>query len=315
MAPSELTLKICDVSPRDGLQNLGRIFSVNEKVFLIKQLIGAGLRSIEVGSFVNPARVPQMADVEEVLKRVNQPEGTCFAALAMNERGVDRALACGVDELRYVIVASEVFSQHNQRATIKEAQAEFLSVTKKVHAHDRTSTAVIAAAFGCPYLGNVDPDVVQKIAIHAVEAGADTVIFADTIGAGVPAQVTDFCKKFRSSAGDIPFGFHFHNTRNTGYANAFAAVDGGASILDTSIGGIGGCPFAPGATGNIATEDLLYMLQLSGVETGLNATALLAIVDWLGSRIPDEITGQLSSAGYFPDSAKSFSKSQKEIQA
>lgn len=315
MAPSELTIKICDVSPRDGLQNLDRIFSVNEKVLLIKQLIAAGLRSIEVGSFVNPARVPQMAEIEEVLKRVNPPEGTCFAALTMNERGVDRALACGVDELRYVIVASEVFSQHNQRATIKEAQAEFLSTAKKVHAHDRTSTAIIAAAFGCPYLGNVDPDVVQKIAMRAVEAGADAVIFADTIGAGVPTQVTDFCNNFRRSAGDIPFGFHFHNTRNTGYANAFAAVAGGASILDASIGGIGGCPFAPGATGNIATEDLLYMLQPSGVETGLNATALLRIVDWLANRIPDEITGQLSSAGYFPDSAKSFSKSQKEIQA
>ena len=315
MAPSEPTIKICDVSPRDGLQNLDRIFSVDEKVTLIKQLIGAGLRNIEVGSFVDPARVPQMAGIEDVLKRIDQPEGTCFAALTMNGQGVDRALACGIDELRYVIVASEVFSHHNQRATIIEAEAEFSSTTKKAHAHDRTSTAVIAAAFGCPYSGNVDPDVVQKIAMRAVEAGADAVIFADTIGAGVPAQVTVFCNNFRRSAGDIPFGFHFHNTRNTGYANAFAAVAGGASILDTSIGGIGGCPFAPGATGNIATEDLLYMLQLSGVETGLNATALLGIVDWLADRIPDKITGQLSSAGFFPALANSFSKLQKEIRA
>jgi hydroxymethylglutaryl-CoA lyase len=315
MASSDQAIKICDVSPRDGLQNLDRIFSIDEKIMLVEQLIGAGLRNIEVGSFVNPARVPQMAGIEDVLNRINQPEGTCFAALTMNAQGADRALACGIDELRYVIVASEVFSQRNQGSTIKEAEAEFSSTTKKVHAHDRTSTAVIAAAFGCPYSGNVDPDFVQKIAIRAVEAGANAVIFADTIGAGVPAQVTALCKNFRRSAGDIPFGFHFHNTRNTGYANAFAAVAGGASILDASTGGIGGCPFAPGATGNIATEDLLYMLQLSGVETGLDATALLGIVDWLTHRIPDKITGQLSSAGFFPALANSFSKPQKEIRA
>jgi hydroxymethylglutaryl-CoA lyase len=315
MASSDQAIKICDVSPRDGLQNLDRIFSIDEKIILVEQLIGAGLRNIEVGSFVNPARVPQMAGIEDVLNRINQPEGTCFAALTMNAQGADRALACGIDELRYVIVASEVFSQRNQGSTIKEAEAEFSSTTKKVHAHDRTSTAVIAAAFGCPYSGNVDPDFVQKIAIRAVEAGANAVIFADTIGAGVPAQVTALCKNFRRSAGDIPFGFHFHNTRNTGYANAFAAVAGGASILDASTGGIGGCPFAPGATGNIATEDLLYMLQLSGVETGLDATALLGIVDWLTHRIPDKITGQLSSAGFFPALANSFSKPQKEIRA
>ena len=315
MASSNQTIKICDVSPRDGLQNLDRIFSIDEKVQLVEQLIGAGLRNIEVGSFVNPTRVPQMAGIEEVLKRINQPEDTCFAALTMNAQGVDRALACGIDELRYVIVASEVFSQHNQRSTIKEAEAEFSSTTKKVHAHNRTSTAVIAAAFGCPYSGSVDPDVVQKIAMRAVEAGANAVIFADTIGAGVPAQVTVLCNNFRGSAGEIPFGFHFHNTRNTGYANAFAAITGGASILDASTGGIGGCPFALGATGNIATEDLLYMLQLSGVETGLDATSLLGIVDWLTHRIPDEITGQLSSAGFFPAFANSFPNPKKEIHA
>lgn len=315
MASSERLIRICDVSPRDGLQNLDRLFSVDEKIELIEQLIGADVQHIEVGSFVNPARVPQMAGTKDVFKRIERPKGVCFAALALNPLGAARALSCGIDELRYVIVASEAFSQRNQRASISEAEAGFAVASQTAHANGCTSTAVIAAAFGCPYTGEVDANLVLEIALRAVESGADEVIFADTIGAGVPAQVTAFCDNFRRQTGEFPFGFHFHNTRNTGYVNAFAAVAGGASVLDASTGGIGGCPFAPNATGNIATEDLCNMLHRSNVDTGVNVSALIGIVDWLGNRIPSEITGQLLKAGIFPEIAETFSKPRKEVHA
>ena len=295
-----MLIDICEVGPRDGLQNLKRLFSVDERVALINRLSAAGARHIEAVSFVNPARVPQMADAEAVLAAIDRPAGLSVAGLVMNERGVGRALRCALDELRFVIVASETFSLRNQAASVGQTLEAFKQVCPMVHAHGIRMTAVIAAAFGCPFEGHIPQARVVELVSQAVTRGAETIILADTIGAGVPTQVAAMLKAVRTAHPGLTVGCHFHNTRNMGFANAYAALVGGATILDASIGGLGGCPFAPRATGNIATEDLLYLLGGWGTASGWDHTRAIEVVQWLRDRVPNEITGRMADAGWFP---------------
>lgn len=301
LLPSHLT--ICEVGPRDGLQNLKRIFSVAERIELINRLSAAGITRIEAVSFANPKRVPQMADAEAVLTGIDRPDGVEFAGLVMNERGAERALATVLDEIRIVVVASETFSQRNQAASIEQAIDVFRRVAGNVKSSGRRLSGVVAAAFGCPFEGSVAPELVARISGQLVEAGADEIVLADTIGVGVPTQVENLYALTRAKTGDARVGFHFHNTRNTGFANAFAAWRCGAAILDSSIAGLGGCPFAPAATGNIATEDLVHMLRNMNVPTTPDLKQLIEQVGWLRQLVPDDIAGQLADAGAFPESA------------
>ena len=298
-------IEICEVGPRDGLQNLKRPFSVAEKVELINKLSDFGIPRIEAGSFVNVKKVPNMGDFESVLDMIKRKEKVTIAGLALNEKGVQRALSHGgVDEVRYVIVASNTFSKINQGTSVQQTLQMLENVASNVLKQKKKLSVVVAAAFGCPYEGEIPKLKVFDLLKRSLEFGADEIIVADTIGAGFPAQVEDFCNMIKSIIGDKLFGFHFHNTRNLGYANALAAINGGAHILDSSVGGLGGCPFVPKATGNIATEDLLYLLKKYRKAANLDSSELLEIVGWLTKLIPESITGQLYEAGFFPENIK-----------
>lgn len=287
---------ICEVGPRDGLQNLARHFSVQERVTLIDELAKAGLRRIEAVSFVNPRNVPQMAGAEEVLAQIARPDGLEIAGLALNARGVERALACRLDEIRFVVVASETFSMRNQGASIAETMAGFKTTAPRIKASGMRMTGVIAAAFGCPFEGDVPLARIIDIAGQLVAEGADEIVLADTIGVATPADVTLRISRTVSASQGRAVGVHFHNTRNLGLVNAYAALGAGATILDSSVGGLGGCPFAPRATGNIATEEIGLML---GDETGLSLSALLAICARIETLTGEAVPGQLAKAGLF----------------
>jgi hydroxymethylglutaryl-CoA lyase len=297
-------IEICEVGPRDGLQSEPRIWSVEERIELIDRLSATGVPRIEAVSFVNPKRVPQMADAETVMAKINRPTGVTFAGLALNARGAERAIEAGVDEVRYVVVASETFNQRNQGATIDESLAGFSEIADKVTRGGLKLSATIAAAFGCPFEGNVDPSQVVRIAKRLTDGGCVELGMADTIGSGVPTQVKEIYGLVQEAVGsDIGLGFHLHNTRNTGFANAAAAAGEGVLFLDSSVGGLGGCPFAPKATGNIATEDLCFMLRNMGIETGINIDAYVEIANWAESFFDVPLPGQIMKAGLFPETA------------
>jgi len=293
------SVQVIEVGPRDGLQNEPVTLSVAQKVRYVESLVAAGLRRIEVVSFVNPARVPQMAGAEEVMAAVPRTDGVSYAGLVLNERGLDRALAAGVDEVNVVVVATETFSQRNQGASVDASSAMADLVVSRARDAGLRTTATIAAAFGCPFEGEVPTERVTDLARRCDASGADEIALADTIGVAVPADVRRLVGAVRGVT-DRPLRLHLHNTRNTGYANAIAAVELGVQALDASSGGIGGCPFAPNATGNIATEDLAYLLSRSGVNTGLALDDLLApsalVAELLGAPVP----ALLPRAGSFP---------------
>jgi hydroxymethylglutaryl-CoA lyase len=299
---SESEAIVCDVAPRDGLQNLRRTFSLDERVEFIDRLSACGLARIEAVSFVNAARVPAMADAEGVLSQVKRRPGTEFAGLVMNAGGADRALSVDLDEIRYLVVASETLNHRNQGATIGETLSAYRDVAVAVRRSGRRLTGVVGAAFGCPFEGAVPVRRVVELVEAFCEYGADEIVLADTIGAGAPTQVEALALAVKPTLRGRQLGFHFHNTRNTGYANAVAALRAGAGLLDASTGGLGGCPFAPRATGNIATEDLTQMLHTMGIETGIEVACLIEVVEWLDKRVPDEISGLLARAGLFIDS-------------
>jgi isopropylmalate/homocitrate/citramalate synthase len=288
-----LTVTICEVGPRDGLQNEREVLSPETRAELVDRLCAAGLPIVEAVSFVSAERVPQMAGAEEVVERIERRDGTVYAGLALNERGYDRLHAAGLDEVRFAVAATESFSSRNANASIDEAVGAAESVIARAREDGLRSTATISVAFGCPFEGPVDADVVVAIAERL--RGADEVVLADTIGVATPNQVRSLVERVGS-----PVGFHGHNTRNTGFTNAYAALEGGASVLDSSVGGLGGCPFAPRATGNIATEDLVYMLEGDGIETGVDLDALIAISEWLEGVLGRPLEGQLYKAGRFP---------------
>ena len=289
-------ISICEVGPRDGFQNEKDVLPPETRIELVNRLAAAGLPRIEAVSFVSAERVPQMAGAEEVVAGIERRDGTLYAGLALNEKGYDRLREAGLDEVRFAVAATESFSKRNANASVDEAVDAAQQVVARAREDGVRSTATISVAFGCPFEGPVDPETVVDLAGRLAEA--DEVVLADTIGVATPKQVRALVERIRK-----PVGAHLHNTRNTGFANAYAALEGGATTLDSSIGGLGGCPFAPKATGNIATEDLVYMLEGDGVETGVDLDALIAISEWLEGVLGRPLEGQLYRAGRFPASA------------
>jgi hydroxymethylglutaryl-CoA lyase len=281
-------VEIVEVGPRDGLQNEREVLATEVKVRYIERAVASGLKRIEAVSFVHPGRVPQMADAEAVLASVPRGGGVRYSGLVLNLRGLDRALACSLDEITYVLVATDELSQANQGMTTAQSMRLWEEIAATARAAGKHVTLTIAAAFGCPYSGVVDPARVAALAADA--APPDELCLADTIGAGRPAEVSAL---FGLLPSDIPLRAHFHNTRNTGYANAVAAIAAGVQALDASTGGIGGCPFAPGATGNIATEDLSYLL-------GLPFEHHAATGSWIASQLGIPTPALLSRAPHFP---------------
>lgn len=291
------SLTVCDVAARDGLQNDPVTLPPSTRAELVNRLACAGVPRIETVSFVNPARVPQMAGAEEVVAAIEREPGVVYAGLVLNEKGYDRLVSTGLDEAHYAFAATETFNQRNSNASVAESLAAAERIIERSHEDGIRATVTVGASFGCPFEGAVDPGRVLELAGLLVAAGADEVVFADTIGVGVPRQVR---RLLEAGAGlGVPIGVHLHNTRNTGFANAYAALEAGASVLDASIGGIGGCPFAPKATGNIATEDLVYLLHGEGVDTGIDLDAMIAIAEWLEGVLGRQLSGQVYRAGAF----------------
>jgi hydroxymethylglutaryl-CoA lyase/(R)-citramalyl-CoA lyase len=291
------SVTICDVAPRDGLQNHSLILDPPVRAGLVDRLGAAGLPRIEAVSFVNPTRVPQMAGAEEVVAAIERRPGVIYAGLALNERGYDRLLATGLDEVHFAFACTETFNERNQGAAVAASIAAATTIVTRAREDGLRSTVTIGASFGCPFEGRVDPGRVVEIAGQIAEAGPDEIVLADTIGVGVPRQVRELVSAVAKLG--RPVGAHLHNTRNTGYANAIAAVEAGAMMLDASLGGIGGCPFAPRATGNIATEDLVYLLHGEGIATGIDLDALIGVAEWLEGVLGHELEGQIYRAGTF----------------
>jgi hydroxymethylglutaryl-CoA lyase len=300
-AGPDRAVEIVEVGPRDGLQNEKKPIPTAAKLAYIEALVAAGVRRMEATSFVHPGRVPQMADAEDVMAGVPRRDDVSYIGLVVNGRGLDRALAAGVDEVNVVVVATETFSQRNQGMSLEEGVRSFEEICGRAQAatDGPRVTATIGASFGCPFEGEVPPARVAELVRRAAAAGADEIALADTIGVGVPADVRRLVTAVREVT-DLPLRFHFHNTRNTGYANALAAVELGAAALDSSAGGIGGCPFAPAATGNIATEDLAYGLRRSGIESGLDLDGLVAAGALVGRELEITLPALLGRAGDFP---------------
>jgi hydroxymethylglutaryl-CoA lyase len=300
MAGSDKVLEIVEVGPRDGLQSEPRVMPTAAKVEFVRRLVAAGLTRIEVASFVNPKRVPQMADAESVLEQLRAHGPARGIGLVLNRKGFDRALAAGCTEVGMAIAASESFSQRNQGCSVDEGIAAWLDIAAAARAAGVRAQITISMAFGCPFEGEVPADRVRSIAARVAAGGPHEIAVADTIGVAVPSQVTGLLTALRADLPGTRWRAHFHNTRNTGLANAYAAVEAGVDALDASCGGIGGCPFAPAATGNIPTEDLCYMLHRMGYHTGVNLPALLETSRWLQDQLEHDVPGMVVKAGLFP---------------
>jgi hydroxymethylglutaryl-CoA lyase/(R)-citramalyl-CoA lyase len=285
-----MPLILCDVGPRDGLQNEPETLPPETRAELVDRLAAAGLRRIEAVSFVRADRVPQMACAEDVVERVRRREGVELSGLVLNERGWERFAAAGLDRVNVTFAATETFNQRNGNATLAEAVERMEAILSG--AGETPATVTISCSFGCPFEGRVDPGVVAELAGRF--AGRTEVVLADTIGVATPSAVRSLVERAQAD------GFHGHNTRNTGYANCLAALEAGARVLDASVGGLGGCPFSPRATGNVATEDLVYLLEGEGVETGADLDALVAISQWLEEVLGRTLEGYLYRAGSWP---------------
>jgi (R)-citramalyl-CoA lyase len=292
-----MRVEIVDVGPRDGLQNEEKTLSPRVRAELCDRLAAAGVPRVEAASFVNPMRVPQMAGAEEVMVAIDRRPGTSYAGLVLNERGYERAIEAGVDEVRYAFPVTETFARRNQNTTVADATELAGRLTERARLDGVRVSITLSAAFGDPFEGRVEPGHVLGIAEKVAQAAPDEIVLADTIGVGVPSQVRELVAGV--SAYGITVGCHFHDTRNTGMANAVAAVESGAAVLDASVGGTGGCPFAPRATGNIATEDLVYLLHGMGYETGVDLEALIACAAWMAEQLGKELPGQVYKAGNF----------------
>jgi hydroxymethylglutaryl-CoA lyase/(R)-citramalyl-CoA lyase len=287
-----VAITICDVGPRDGLQNEPEVLPAETRAELVDRLSAAGLPRIEAVSFVRGDRVPQMADAEDVVARVQRREGVEFSGLVLNERGWERFATAGLDRVNVTFAATETFNQRNGNATLAEAVERAEAILAA--AGETPATVTISCAFGCPFEGRVDPGVVAGLADRF--AGRAEVVLADTIGVATPSAVRSLVGQARAD------GFHGHNTRNTGYASCLAALESGARILDASVGGLGGCPFSPRATGNVATEDLVYLLEGEGVETGIDLDALVGVSQWLEGVLGRTLEGYVYRAGSWPPS-------------
>ena len=292
-----MRIEIVDVGPRDGLQNEDETLAPEVRAELCEKLAAAGVPRVEAASFVNPKRVPQMAGAEEVVAAIERSPGTSYAGLVLNERGYERAIEAGVDEVRYAFPVTETFAERNQNTTVADATRLAARLVERARLDGVRVSITLSTAFGDPFEGRVEPEHVLEIAASVAASGPDEIVLADTIGVGVPSQVRDLVEGV--AAQGITVGCHFHDTRNTGIANAAAAVESGVTVLDASVGGTGGCPFAPRATGNIATEDLVYLLHNMGYDTGINLDAIIEVATWLARQLDKELPGQLHKAGNF----------------
>ena len=293
-------VEIVEVGPRDGLQNEAAIVPTADKLMLICRAIDYGVRRIEVTSFVNPKKVPQLADAEELVAMLPERGDMTYIGLVLNRRGADRALATGrIDELGAVCVTSDSFGIRNQGQSSDESLAAAIEIVALAKAAGRRGQITIATAFGCPFEGRVTIDRVVEMAKRAADVVPREIALADTIGVGVPAQVAEMVGRVREAVGGVPVRVHFHNTRGTGIANVWAAVTEGAATVDASLGGLGGCPFAPGAAGNVATEDVIYMLERSGVETGVALPQVVEAAGWLTGVMGRPLPAMVSKAPVF----------------
>ncbi len=297
------SIEIVEVGPRDGLQSEPEILSTESKVTFIEKAIDAGMRRLEVASFVHPKLVPQMADAEDLIAALPDRHGVSYIGLLMNERGLDRALSTSVHEIGMVVVASDTYNRKNQGCSSSESVAAWQAIARRATENGRRANVMISSAFGCPYEGEVKVERVVELAEQVLEAEPAELGIADSIGVAVPTQVSELLERVKVVTGDLPLRCHFHNTRNTGLANAQAAVEAGVTYLDASIGGIGGCPFAPAATGNIPTDDLLYMLDRSGVDTGVSLEKIIEVSNWLEQELGRGVPALLPKAGTFPRAA------------
>ncbi len=299
-------VEILEVGPRDGLQNEKVVFSTADKLRMINGAIAAGVRRLEVASFVHPKRVPQMADAEDVIAGLEDREDVTYIGLVLNKRGLLRGFATreggkrGIDEAGCVAIASDTFAEKNQGQTSAESVAITKDMIKMAKAEGMTAQATISASFGCPFEGRVDPARVIAMAEDIAEADPREIAIADTIGVGSPKRVTELITAIRERLPGMPLRAHFHNTRNTGLANAWAAFEAGVTTLDASVAGLGGCPFAPKATGNIGTEDLLYLLAESDVNTGVDLDKMIDLARWVEGVLGRTPPAMVSQAGGFP---------------
>jgi len=296
-------VEIVEVGPRDGLQGEPAVLDTATKVEFIGRAVAAGVRRIEVASFVNPKRVPQMADAAAVLQALPRLPDVQYVGLVLNRKGFERAADAGCSEIGMAVMASEAFSQRNQGCTTEESIEAWRDIAAAAGRAGIRAQVTVSVAFGCPFEGELPVQRVVDLARRLAEADPFEIALADTIGVGVPAQVTELVSRVREAVPGVALRCHFHNTRNTGLANAWAAVQAGVRTLDASLGGIGGCPFAPAATGNIPTEDLVYMLQRCGYATGINLAAAIAAGRWLQEQLGRPVPGMLVKAGDFPAGA------------
>jgi hydroxymethylglutaryl-CoA lyase/(R)-citramalyl-CoA lyase len=295
---SEQRVLVCEVGPRDGLQNEPEVLSPDVRAELVARLVGCGLRAIEVASFVDPRRVPQMAGAEEVAAAVERVDGVVYTGLALNERGYDGLVAAGLVVVRFALGATESFNRRNQNARVEESAQAAVRIVERARDDGIGAAVTISVAFGCPFEGAVDEAHVVRLAERLAAAGPDVLLLADTIGVATPGTVRRLVTAVAQLG--VTVGAHFHNTRNTGYANALAALEAGATVLDSSVGGLGGCPFAPRATGNVATEDLVYLLHGEGVETGIELERLIEVSEWVEGVLGRRLEGLVYRAGPFP---------------
>ncbi|MEO0549532.1 MAG: hydroxymethylglutaryl-CoA lyase [Pseudomonadota bacterium] len=293
-------IDIVEVGPRDGLQNDPGVLTTEQKLEFIARLEEAGVKRMESGSFVSPRAVPKIADSGDVFRGLDRSRSTRHIALALNEKGVRRAIDAWADEINFVLVAGEGFGEQNQRMTPQESADALTACAPLVHEASIPLSATISVAFGDPYSGEVDPAIVANLAAQAQRAGVAEVGLGDTIGVATPWDVRDVIEQVRMQAPDVYLRLHFHDTRGAGLANVFAAVEAGIDVIDASCGGIGGCPFAPAATGNVATEDVVYMLERAGYETGIDLGKMIETAKWLEPLLGHKVSSSLSKAGSFP---------------
>jgi hydroxymethylglutaryl-CoA lyase len=293
------SLELCDVGPRDGLQSLDLVVPPTVRAELAGRLAAAGLARVEVASFVRDERVPAMAGAEEVVAALPAEHATTWAGLVLNERGYERLAAAGLPEAHVTFAVTESFQQRNGGSSVAEGLARAATVAERARADGRKVTATLSCSFGCPYEGEVDPGVVRELAARASASGVDELVLADTIGVAGPSQVRALVTAVAAETG-APLGVHLHDTRGTALPSLLGALDAGVVLADTSVGGIGGCPFAPGAQGNVATEDVVYLLEREGVSTGVDLDALVATAHWLGSVLDRPLPGRVQQAGRWP---------------
>ena len=306
MADDKRRVSIIEVGPRDGLQSEPEILSTAAKLDFIQRAIDAGIRRLEVTSFVHPKRVPQMADAEAVIAGLPKRDDVTYIGLVLNRKGFERARDAGIDEIGMAVVASDTYNQRNQGVPTSESIKAWLDIARDAKAAGMRANVMVSSAFGCPFEGEVPLARVLEIVAEVMAGEPVELGLADSIGVGVPSQTTEMMQAVRERVANTPIRCHFHNTRNTGLANAFAAVEAGVNSLDASIGGIGGCPFAPAATGNIPTDDLLYMLDRSGVATGVDLHKIIETSNWLQEALGKAVPALLPKAGIFPEVAEQF---------